>query len=566
MDPGLSPAWKRPIQTHRPEAKGFDVPQRISPTAPFRHKTFRYLWLATLVSNFGGLVQAVGAGWMMTTLTDSPGLIALVQASNTLPIMLFSLPSGALADSLDRRRIMLVAQSFMLVVSAALAFCAYAGLLTPWLLLGFTFLIGLGVALYNPSWQASMGDIVPRDDLPSAVALNSMGFNLMRSVGPAIGGLIVASAGAAAAFTLNAASYLPFILTLTRWKPEVAPRRLPREAFGSAIAAGLRYVAMSPVLLKVMFRGFVFGLAAISVLALLPLIARDLVGGGAFTYGVLLGAFGVGAIGGALLNARLRERFSNEWIVRGAFLTFALAVTGLAFSGALWISAAMLLPAGASWVLALSLFNVSVQLSTPRWVVGRALALYQTATFGGMASGSFLWGQVAEVSGPKEALLLSAVVLLLGALAGLLGALPAFGTANLDPLNRFNEPTLRLDLRARSGPIQVMVDYVIPQENIPDFLAAMVDRRRIRIRDGARQWALLRDLEQPDIWVESYHVATWAEYLRHHERRTKADAEVTDRLLALHRGPDRPHVHRMIERQTVPLFDDMPLKPHPDIP
>jgi MFS family permease len=542
------------------------VPQRISPTAPFRHKTFRYLWLATLVSNFGGLVQAVGAGWMMTTLTDSPGLIALVQASNTLPIMLFSLPSGALADNLDRRKIMLVAQGFMLLVSAALAFCAYAGLLTPWLLLGFTFLIGLGVALYNPSWQASMGDIVPRDDLPSAVALNSMGFNLMRSVGPALGGLIVAAAGAAAAFTLNALSYIPFILTLARWKPEVAPRRLPREAFGSAISAGLRYVAMSPVLLKVMFRGFLFGLAAVSVLALLPLIARDLLGGGALAYGVLLGAFGVGAIGGALGSPRLRERFSNEWIVRGAFSLFALAVTGLAVSPTLWLSAAVLLPAGASWVLALSLFNVSVQLSTPRWVVGRALSLYQTATFGGMAGGSFLWGQVAEVSGPREALLLSAAVLLLGALAGLKLALPAFGTANLDPLNRFNEPTLRLDLRARSGPIQVMVDYVIPQENIPAFLATMADRRRIRIRDGARQWALLRDLEQPDIWVESYHVATWAEYLRHHERRTKADAEVTDRLMELHQGPEKPRVHRMIERQTVPLFDDMPLKPHPDIP
>jgi hypothetical protein len=239
---------------------------------------------------------------------------------------------------------------------------------------------------------------------------------------------------------------------------------------------------------------------------------------------------------------------------------------GLGFSRNLWLSGLCLLPAGASWVLALSLFNVTVQLSTPRWVVGRALALYQTATFGGMAAGSAVWGQVAEAQGSHLALVIASGVLLLGALVGLRLALPEFGTLNLDPLNRFREPELRLDLRARSGPIMVMVDYKIPQENVPAFLAAMADRRRIRIRDGAGQWVLLRDLEVPDLWVESYHVATWAEYLRHHQRRTQADAEVTERLLALHRGPDGPRVHRMIERQTVPLYDDTPLKTYPDVP
>ncbi len=502
---------------------------------------------------------------MMTAISDSRNMVALVQASATLPIMMFSLAAGALADNVDRRRIMLTAQGFMLAVSAALAVFALAGLLSPWLLLAFTFLIGCGTALNNPSWQASMGDIVPRDDLHSAVALNSMSFNLMRSIGPAIGGVIVAAAGAATAFAINAASYIFLIAALVRWQPRSVPRTLPREAIGPAISAGLRYVAMSPNLMKVMLRGFLFGLAAISVLALLPLVARNLVQGDAVIYGVMLGCFGLGAICGVLISPRLRQGVGNEVIVRGAFVVFALSAVILALSREIWISCAALLFSGACWVLALSLFNVTVQLSTPRWVVGRALALYQTATFGGMAGGSWLWGVTADNYGLDRALIASGVVLMVGALVGLRLALPEFGVLDLDPLDRFSEPQLRLDLTSRSGPIMVMVDYMIAQDDVSAFLSAMTQRRRIRIRDGARQWALLRDLENPNVWTESYHVPTWVEYVRHNQRRTKADGEVSDRLLALHRGPEPPRVHRMIERQTVPTRDDMPLKVHPEM-
>src|SRR5690554_516205 len=231
---------------------------RPSMLAPFRHEAFRLLWLATLASNLGGLVQSVGAGWMMTTLTDSHNMVALVQASTTLPIMMFSIMAGALADNFDRRRIMLVAQCGMAAVSLGLAVITWMGILTPWLLLSFTFLIGCGTALFNPSWQASMGDLVPREDLPGAVTLNSVSFNMMRSVGPAIGGLIVAFAGAATAFAANAVSYLPLIVALWRWEPQRRSqvRYLPRERLGSAMWAGLRYVSMSPNLLAVLFRGF----------------------------------------------------------------------------------------------------------------------------------------------------------------------------------------------------------------------------------------------------------------------------------------------------------------------
>nr|WP_256368922.1 MFS transporter [Agrobacterium sp. a22-2] len=532
--------------------------------APLKNEFYRTIWFASISSNLGGLIQGVGAAWMMASISTSENMVALVQASNTLPIMLFSLLSGAIADGFDRRRVMLTSQFFMLAVSASLAISAYLGLMTPWLLLTFTFLIGCGTALNNPSWQASVGDMVPRADLPAAVSLNSMGFNITRSVGPAIGGAIVAAAGAAAAFAVNTFSYFALIYALLRWKPDYPKTALPREGLGQAISAGLRYVAMSPNIGKVLFRGFIFGLTATAVLALLPIVARDLIGGGPLTYGVLLGAFGAGAIAGALMSARLRERLSSEDIVRCAFAGFAVgsALTGVS-SSALLTSAALFV-AGACWVLALSLFNTVVQLSTPRWVLGRALSLYQTATFGGMATGSWLWGLVAENYGVGNALLASSVLMIFGVAIGFWLAMPAFATLDLDPLNRFNEPALGLDIRPRSGPIVIQIDYEIADEDLAEFLAVMVERRRIRIRDGARNWALMRDLENPDIWTETYHTPTWVEYVRHNHRRTKADAETTDRLLALHRGHSTPRVHRMIERQAIPPADDVFHKAHID--
>ena len=378
------------------------MPPRASLLTPLGNPTFRAIWLATLGSNFGGLIQSVGAAWMMTTITASESMVALVQASVTLPIMVFSLAAGAVADNFNRRQVMLVAQVFMVAVSAALSLAAWFELLSPWGLLGFTFLIGCGAALNNPSWQASVGDIVERAHLPAAVALNSVGFNLTRSVGPAIGGAIVATAGAAAAFAVNAASYLGLIFVLLRWRPSIPVSTLPREDLGAAMGAGLRYVAMSPNILKVILRAFLFGATSVAVMALLPLVARHMVAGGPLTYGMLLGVFGVGAIGGAFLGTRLSGRMSSELIVRLAFAGFAACAALLAIGGRVEIAAAGMLIGGACWVLALALFNTTVQLSTPRWVLGRALALYQTAAFGGMAVGSWLWGRSPRSTGCRR--------------------------------------------------------------------------------------------------------------------------------------------------------------------
>lgn len=541
------------------------MPDTSSPLAPLRHPAFRLIWTATLASNLGSLIQGVGAAWQMALLTPSEGMVALVQASTTLPIMVLAVAAGAIADNFDRRKVMLSAQIFMCAVSAALALVAWMGWLGPWSLLSFTFLLGLGSAMHLPSWQASMRDLVPRDDLPAAVTLNSMSFNLMRSVGPALGGLIVAAAGAPVAFGLNAVSYLAVIWALYRWSGPAEERSLPAEHLGSAIWAGLRYVALSPNLTRVISRGFLFGIAAVAVMALLPVVTRDRLGGGATVFGLMLGTFGVGAIGGAFLSPHLRRYAAIETIVAGAFLTFALGCVLLALAPSAPLAVPGLLLSGASWVLALSLFNVSTQLATPRWVVGRALAIYQTATFGGMAIGSWVWGVITEHWGTPTALALAAGVLVLGSLSGRIWPMPDFSDVNLDPANRFHAPALRLDLRARSGPLMIMIDYDIAPANTLAFLALMAERRVIRLRDGARQWALMRDLENPDIWVESYHVATWTDYIRHNQRRTTADAANRDRLLELHRGPAEPRVHRMIERETVPAHDDMPIIERPKV-
>ena len=523
---------------------------RFSALSPFRHAVFRNVWIANLGSQFGGLIQAVGASWLMLSIAADPEMVTLVQASTTLPIVMFALVAGALADSFDRRGIMMAAQAFMLVVSMALAACAWLGLITPWLLLLFTFLIGCGAAFNGPAWQASVAEMVPREDLPTAVALNSMGFNMARSVGPAVGGFIVAAAGAAAAFAVNTVTYFGIIIVLARWRPPPEQRLLPRERLGMAVLAGLRYVSMSPNIKFTLLRSFAFGAGASALVALMPLVAKDLVGGGSVTYGLLLGGFGAGAVGGALIAHRLRMSFSNEAIVRLAMLAFAAAIAVTAVSSWLALTLAAQLLSGAGWVLALATFNVTVQTSAPRWVVGRALSLYQMATFAGMAGGSWLWGVVTGEIGLSETLLIS-VLVLLGCMAlGLGFALPQTEDLKLNLLKRWKEPETALPIEQRSGPVVVTIEYRIDESDVLEFLTAMSDRKRIRRRDGARNWSLLRDLAETDLWIERYQSPTWLEYVRQNQRMTEDDAAVWDRIRSLHRGTDKPRVRRMIERQT----------------
>lgn len=523
--------------------------QRSTTLAPMRHAIFRDVWIFSLISNFGGLIQSVGASWMMSSI-GTPTMVALVQASTALPFMLLSLVAGAVADRFDRRLVMVWAQSFMLIVSALLAGVAWLHWTTPVLLLTFTFLIGIGTVFNSPAWQVSVSEMVPRDELPGAISLNSMGFNIARAFGPAVGGAIVAAAGTAVAFGANAISYLGLIVVLLRWKPVRPVKTMVDERLGAAISAGLRYVAMSPDICIVLLRGAAFGVAGASVSALMPLIARDLVGGGALTFGLLLGAFGAGAVGGALLNVRLRRACSAEMLVIGSTVTYALATAALGLGLPLIATMALLAITGGGWVLMLSTFNVTVQMSAPRWVVARAVAIYQMLTFGGMAAGAWLWGLVAADRGVSTALIASGIATLLTVTLGLKWRMPQPEGLDLNPLMPHREVNIALDIEARSGPIVISIAYEIDEADVPAFLAAMADRRRIRRRDGARQWTLLRDLSDTRLWIERYRTPTWNDYLRHMQRLTQADAAISIRVRALHRGENPPEIQRMIERQT----------------
>lgn len=516
--------------------------------APFRHRIFLAIWLASLVSNFGSLIQAVGASWLMTSIAPSPDMVALVQAATALPIMLLSLPSGAVSDIHDRRSIMLVALGLMIAVSSLLAALAILDLVGAWTLLAMTFLLGCGSALYGPAWQSSVGEQVPRSELPAAVALNSLGFNIARTVGPAAGGVIVASAGPEAAFVVNAVSYIALIVVLASWRRVRTPAVLPPETLSNAMFAGLRYVGLSPSIRNVLIRSFAFGLAASGVWALMPLIARDLVGGGALTYGLLLGAFGIGAVGGALSAAPLHHRLSIETLVRAATALFGIAAAIAAMSKSLPLTLAALLVGGAAWVLALSTFNVTVQTCSPRWVVGRSVAVYQMVTFGGIAIGSWAWGEFADGVTLEASLLGSASLMGISVLLGLRLRLPQWEPLNLDPSHAWPDPQVRLDLVPQSGPVVVTVEYRVAAEEQEAFVVAMRELRRIRRRDGARRWTLLQDVADPDVWIERFHSPTWAEHLRHHHRATVADREVERRVRAFHRGAEPPRIRHLLER------------------
>ena len=520
--------------------------------APFAFRTFRLLWFAALVSNLGGLIQNVGAGWLMTSLSDSPIMVALVQGSVTLPLAVLSLLGGVFADNYERRSVMIGAQVFMLVMSGLLAALSYGNYLGPWGLLFFTFIIGCGGAMNQPSWQASVGDLVPREHLSQAVMLNSMGFNLMRSAGPALGGVIVALFGAPIAFVINAVTYLPVVGVLFDWRPEREPDPLPREPIGTALYAGLRYASLSADHLRIMFRAAVFGLAAVAALAIMPLIAHDLLHGTAVTYGALLASFGLGAVGSALSMYRLRQRFSTEAIVRVSFVLMALGLAALGRAPSVWPAGAAACCCGAAWQSAMSLFNVSAQLSTPRWVLGRIISLQQVFTFSGMTVGSYVWGRLATEFDIGMSLDVAAVLCVVGAMLGLVLYLPDGERSGLDPEGQFTPPVPMLGITMQSGPIKVSVEYTITEERTEEFLTLMEMRRVIRLRDGAQSWSLYRDLIRPELWHETYRVPTWAAYLRHMARRTAADSANYRQLLELHSGEEPPVARRWIERPAQP--------------
>ena len=516
--------------------------------APLRHAVFRRIWFASLVSNLGILIQGVGAAWAMTQMTSSADKVALVQTALMLPIMLIAMPAGAIADMHDRRVVAMISLGIALVGATALTVLAWLGLVTPNILLALCFVVGSGMALFGPAWQASVSEQVPAETLPAAVALNGISYNIARSFGPAIGGIVVATSGAVAAFAVNAVLYLPLMVVLFLWNRTHEPSRLPRERLNRAIVSGVRYIANSPSIRIVLIRTLVTGIIGGSVSALMPLVARDLLHGGAQTYGIMLGAFGMGAVFGALNIGEVRRRMSGEAAVRACAISMAGAIAAVALSTNAVLTAAALVVAGAVWMLAVALFNIGVQLSAPRWVAGRSLAAFQASIAGGIAVGSWGWGYLTDLAGVETALLVSAGLMLLSPLLGIWLRMPRVGARNEDATEVLADPEVQLSLTGRSGPLVVEIEYRVAQDNARSFHNVMQEVQLSRQRNGAYGWSIARDIADPELWTERYHCPTWLDYLRQRNRATQSERALHQRAIDFHIGPDPIRVRRMLER------------------
>lgn len=516
-------------------------------TVPLRYLTFRRIWLASLLTNLGILIQGVGAAWAMTQMTSSADQVALVQTALLLPVMLIALPAGAIADMYDRRIVGLVALSIELCGATVLTMLDWLGLTTPNLLLALCFAVGGGMALMGPAWQSSVSEQVPSHTLPAAIALNGISYNIARSVGPAVGGIVVAAAGAVAAFALNALLYLPLMLALFLWKRISEPSRLPPEKLNRAMVSGVRYIINSPSIKIVLTRAMVTGVIGGAIIALMPLVARDLLHGGAETYGIMLSAFGLGAVIGALNITEARKRMSAEAAIRACTLSMGGAIVAVALSRQPILTAAALVLAGAVWMMAWVVFSVGVQLSAPRWVAGRSLAAYQAVSSGGIAVGSWGWGHLTNAAGVDTALLVSAALMLASPLLGLRLPMPRVG-AKGEEAEMLDDPKVRLALTGRSGPLVVEIEYRVAQESARAFHALMQEVQLFRQRNGAYGWSIARDIADPELWTERYHCPTWLDYLRQRNRSTQSERALDQQASAFHIGPEPVRVRRMLER------------------
>jgi len=442
--------------------------------------------------------------------------------------------------------IMLASQLLALLASAALAAVALAGGITPSRLLWLTFLIGCGAAAFAPAWQASIGDQVPRSLIAPAVMANALGFNVARSLGPAVGGVIVAAAGAAAAFIINAVSYLGILATLLWWRPPRLRGELPPEPLGTAIAAGVRYVSLSPHLLAILLRCVLYTIPVAAAPALMPIVARDLLGGGAATFGVLLGGFGVGAMLGALSSATLRGRFTSDALLRVLSALSCVALIGIGQSRWAIVTLLAHVLAGSVWTLAFATFNIAVQLSSPRWVTGRMLATYQTIAFAAIALGSWWWGEFAHAAGLREALTVAGLSALVSLAAARWLRVAVEQLGSLDPRARVELNPPSAEIHPASGPIVVAIEYRVAPQNAVEFAAVINEVGRIRRRDGARAWSIAQDVDAPDRWIERFECPTWLDYLRWRTRPTESDQAVRVQLQGLIVGEHR--VRRLVVR------------------
>ena len=505
-------------------------PTDNSSLSPFRFLTFTVLWAATVVSNIGTWMQNAAASWLMTSLNPDPFIVSLVQVATSLPLFLFALPAGALADIVDRRRLLIGVQVAVTVLVAAFGVLVWVGRATPLFLLTFSFLAATAAALILPAWQSIVPQLVPREQLQPAVALNSVGLNVSRAVGPALAGIIIAAWGLAAPFWINAVTTLGVIAALIWWHPrdEGETRHLPAEQFHRAIAAGLRYARHNPHLRATLIRAAGFFIFASAYWALLPLVARNQIAGGPKLYGILLGAIGVGAVCAAFALPWLKRRLGADRLVAGGTIGTAVALVLFALAKEPAVALAASLIAGVSWIAILATINVSAQVALPSWVRGRGLSIFGTVMFGSLTLGSALWGKVATLTGLPVAHLIAA--------AGATLAVPLLWSqklqtgADLDlaPSMHWPAPVLLPNIEPDRGPVLVTVEYLVRPQDRDEFLAAIAKLAGERRRDGAFDWGVYEDTAREGRFVENFKVDSWIEHMRQHERVTQADRELQE--------------------------------------
>jgi MFS family permease len=512
-----------------------------SPWAPLRRRAFRWLWLGVLIGWIGYWMQTVGAQWLLVDAPNAAALVSLVQAANSLPLMLLALPGGVLADSFDRRWLLFTVQAYALLLGILLAALTAARQMPPALLLAFTFALGVRVAVQLPTWGASMPELVPRTELRAAARLDLAGVNVSRAVGPAVAGVVIAHlGGVAVVFALNALSVVFLAIALLYWRRPQPGLEIRRERFMPALRAGGRYVWHEPVVRRILLRTIIFAAPAMALWALLPLVASQRLGVDADGYGAMFGALGLGAILGALVLGRVTDRLSTNGTLSAAGVLYAAALAVVVLVPSFPAALATLVLAGLAWMAATSTLQAELQLVLPAWVRARGFAIYTVIFGGGQTGGALLWGLVAERAGLRPTVLLAAVVMLAGAVAGLFWRVPETGHVDPQPAVYWPDAALAFDPEPDTGPVLVAVRYTVTPQRQAAFLEAMDHLRRSRRRTGATRWELYRDAEHPDRFIEMFTVASWEEHLRQHEGRlTGSDQEVEEAALGFSDPPAR---------------------------
>jgi len=525
----------------------FNGKKELSTWSPLSKPFFRSLWIANVVSFIGTWMRDVGVSWLMTSLTPSAFMVAIVQTATMLPFFLLALPAGALADILDRRRLLLFSQLWMSVAALGLGIVTIIGLTTPLVLLAFTFLLSIGAALNAPAWQAIIPELVSRKELSAAITLGSVGFNIARAVAPALGGFVVGLMGAGATFILNALTFSGVMMVLKRWRRETHESALPAERLMGAMRVGVRYVRNDPKIQAALVHIGVFSLLSSALWAFLPVLARTHAGLTAVGYGGLLGFFGVGGLLGATFIPQMKRAASANVLTIGITFAFALVFLTLSVARYFPILALAMCVGGAGWMVLLSMLSTVIQAVSPAWVRGRIVAVYMLVFFGGLAGGGALWGAVASWTGIPIAFAVAAGCLVVGGIVTYPFTLTEGEGLDLRPSEVWGGTThIAEGMELEEKPILVIVEYTIKPGDGAGFIKAAGDLKSIRLRDGAIRWNLFHDVSDPSSYVESFIVESWVEHLRQHERLTISDKEIMDRVRDFHSGEQGLRVRHFV--------------------